>query len=174
MEAHRGNGRKRRRSERGVTILETMIAITILLIACCGVLGLSLVAMTTTENHGHLGARTTEYAQDKMEQLLALQFGDGSTDTTTFPAGNCGAGCGLTPGGSSDPNNAVAPYVDYLDANGNLLGSGGGVGTYYTRVWQITVVPGNPHLKQITVSSNVSSNPMVPTATVTSLKADPF
>ena len=37
---------------------------------------MGVVGMMTTENQGHLAARTTEYAQDKMEQLLVLAYGD--------------------------------------------------------------------------------------------------
>ena len=51
-----------------------------------GLLSMAALATVFTENHGHLEARTTEYAQDKMEQLLALVYTDGITDTTTFPA----------------------------------------------------------------------------------------
>ena len=58
------------------------------------------MAIGTTENQGHLMARATEYAQDKMEQLLSLSFGDVTTDTRTFPAGNTG-GSGLAIGGDA-------------------------------------------------------------------------
>src|SRR5439155_765167 len=82
------------------------------------------VAMSTTESQGHLAARTAEYAQDKMEQLLALQYPDNSTDTSVFPAVvNPGVGTGLTPGGGLNPNLPVAGYSDYVDASGNPVGA---------------------------------------------------
>ncbi len=53
-----------------------------------------------SENRGHLAARTAEYAQDKMEQLLVLSFADDTTDTRVFPANPAG-GTGIEPGGSA-------------------------------------------------------------------------
>ena len=95
-----------------------------ILVAVIGLLSMSALATMYTENHGHLEARTTEYAQDKMEQLCALSYGDAVTDTRSFPALNSG-GSGLAVGGSSDPSAPVALYVDYLDQNGNLCGTTG-------------------------------------------------
>src|SRR5882724_850183 len=117
--------RKRTDIQSGVTILETLIAMSVLLVVSVGILAMGMVAMTTTENQGHRAARTAEYAQDKAEQLLSLAYKDSSSDTTVFPTAN-GGGSGLTVGGSSDPNAPVGQYVDYLDTNGNLLASGGG------------------------------------------------
>jgi hypothetical protein len=74
----------------------------------------------------------------------------------------------------------VAQYVDYLDANGNLLASGGGApaGWFYERVWQVSTPAGTTHLKQITVTaiaaSSVGNGGLRPQATVTALKTDPF
>ena len=166
----------RLRAEQGVTLIETVVATGILLVAMGGLVSIAYVATTTTENNGHLLARTTEYAQDKMEQLLALTYGDPSSDTTVFPAGPAG-GTGLTIGGSVPPAAAVAGYVDYLDVNGNLLG--GGVNPpatwYYKRVWQISSPSAN--LKQIAVTTTVAwamGKAALPTSTVTALKTFPF
>ena len=49
-----------------------MFALSLMTIMALGLLPLGVIATTTTENQGHLAARTTEYAQDKLEQLLAL------------------------------------------------------------------------------------------------------
>src|SRR5215467_4979023 len=73
-------------SQAGISLIETMIALGLLLIAAAGIMTLATVAMSTTETQGHLAARTAEYGQDKMEQLLALLYGDNKTDTTVFPA----------------------------------------------------------------------------------------
>src|SRR5262249_10240229 len=145
---------KRYRSQNGVSILETLIAVSVLLVVSVGILAMGMVALTTTENQGHRAARTAEYAQDKAEQLLSLAYGDSTSDTTVFPTAN-GGGSGLLVGGSSDPNAPTAQYVDYLDANGNLLASGGGApaGWFYERAWQISTPPGTTHLKQITVTA---------------------
>src|SRR6266851_1412839 len=150
-----------RPSQAGMSLLETMIALAILLIATVGLLSMGMAAIGTTENQGHLAARTAEYAQDKMEQLISLAFGDSTTDTTVFPANNSG-GTGLAVGGSSNPDAPVTSpgtgYVDYLDRSGNPLTVSGGVAPanwYYIRVWQISTPSSN--LKQITVTAKVRS-----------------
>src|ERR1700757_4460382 len=118
-----------RRSHAGISLLETLIALTILVIVTVGVMSVAIIAVETTENQGHLQSRATEYAQDKMEQLISLGYGDGATDTTQFPPCSpqtnppCTTGTGLAIGGSSDPaapvSNPGNGYVDYLDAAGN-------------------------------------------------------
>lgn len=155
------------RSQSGMTLLETVIALAILLIVAIGVTTLGVVATQTTENQGNLGARTAEYAQDKLEQLISLSYADSSTDTTVFPACSatstsppaCSTGTGLSVGGSSDPNNPVSTpgngYVDYLDVNGNPLTSS--TNWYYIRVWKISTPAGTSNLKQITVTCAVRS-----------------
>ncbi len=169
-----------RSRERGFSLLETVIAISLLMIVSLGLLPLGVIATTNTENQGHLMARTTEYAQDKMEQLLALSFGDLTSDTRAFPATETG-GTGLAVGGSANPEAPAANYVDYLDVNGSLLAA---VGTtapanwYYKRVWSVALVSGSTTLKRITVTakvkSAVGSSGRIPEATVTSLKTYPF
>jgi len=172
--------------------METMIALGMLLVVAGGVMGLAAVAVSTTETQGHLAARTAEYGQDKMEQLLALAFCDGGTtgtvgtDTTVFPA-VFGAGTGLAGcsdmvagvplgGGGLNPNAPVAGYVDYLDASGNLVAAG--ANWEYIRVWQITVPAGTAGLKQISVLAqarrSVGSNGRLPESTVVALKTFPF
>ncbi len=169
-----------RKSQAGITLLETTIAVTILLIVTVNVLAMAVVAISTTENQGHLAARTAEYAQDKMEQLMALAYNDSTTDTTVFPAVTNPPGTGLAPGGSSDPSGPVAGYVDYLDASGNPLAGGAQAPTnwYYIRVWKISTPAGTSNLKQITVStqvrSGVGAGGASPQSTVASLKSNPF
>jgi hypothetical protein len=182
----------RLQGEQGTTIIEVVIATAILATLMAGLMSLAAMAISTTENQGHLGARTTEYAQDKMEQLLALTYGDTTSDTRTFPAAN-GGGSGLAPGGSSSPATPVALYVDYLDDNGNLCGTAGAAcaapsgttppnGWFYQRVWQVddntthpTELPAN--LKRITVASTIKrgfGGAMKAQSTLTVLKARGF
>jgi len=170
--------RRGARGESGFTLLETVFALSLLLIVALGLLPLGVIATTTTENQGHLMARTTEYAQDKMEQLLALAYGDTTSDTRVFPATSTG-GTGLAIGGSSDPSAPVALYVDYLDVNGSLLPSSGTTAPanwYYKRVWKIE--NGGTNLKRITVAaitkSAAGSTGRVPQATLASIKTFPF
>jgi hypothetical protein len=150
-------------------------------------MALSVVSIMTTENEGHLAARATEYAQDKMEQLVSLAYPNGDclplpgcgSDTTVFPT-TLGGGTGLAAGGSSDPNAPVDDYVDYLDADGNPLGGGAvaPTGWYYMRVWQISVPAGTTNMKQITVTTKVrfgvGSGGALAQATLTQLKTNPF
>src|SRR4029077_8874749 len=157
-----------------------------------GIMGLATTATSTTETQGHLATRTTEYAQDKMEQLLALKFCDGptnGTDTTVFPAvvnarGTGLAGCnnpgGNPPtaltGGSLNTASPAAGYVDYLDTSGNLVSST--ANWEYICVWEISVPSGSNGMKQISVLAqahySVGKNGQVPQSTVVVLKTFPF
>ena len=165
-----------RTHETGFSLIETLVAVALLLVAVAGLGSLGIVGLTQTENRGHLAARTTEYAQDKMEQLLVLAYGDTTTDTRVFPAAAAG-GTGLAIGGSSDPAAPVAGYVDYLDQNGNLLPAGAGApaGWFYVRAWAVSSPSAN--LKQVSVTATVASSlgrQQTPAATVTVLKTFPF
>jgi hypothetical protein len=164
------------KSERGTTLIETVIATALLLVVMVGLLSMAALATVYTENHGHLEARTTEYAQDKMEQLLALVYTDAVSDTTMFPAAPTG-GTGLATGGSSDPNTPANGYVDWLEQDGDLLGGGTTPPTtwFYERVWQISNLTAG--VKQITVTARVKSsvgNAIVPRSTVVALKSSRF
>src|SRR5260221_6716592 len=112
--------RHRLKSETGTTLIETAIASGILLVTMAGLMGMAAMATSITENQGHLSARTTEYAVDKMEQMLELTYGDAQSNTTFFPSVNVG-GTGLAVGGSSNPAAPVVGYTDYLDDSGNVL-----------------------------------------------------
>jgi hypothetical protein len=165
-------------SARGLSLVECVFALSLMTILALGLLPLGVSATTTTENQGHLMARTTEYAQDKMEQLLALAYGDTSSDTRVFPADDAN-GTGLTAGGSSDPANPVALYVDYLDVDGTLVPAVGVAepnGWFYKRVWLVTDVSAT--LKEITVTAivrnAVGSTGRIPQSTVTARKTFPF
>ncbi|MQA29645.1 MAG: hypothetical protein GEU82_07385 [Luteitalea sp.] len=164
------------RCERGTTLIETVIASAILLVVMVGLLSMAALATMYTENHGHLEARTTEYAQDKMEQLLALSYSDQQSDTTTFPAMPTG-GTGMAVGGSIDPSTPIDGYVDWVGNNGDSLS--GGVTPpadwFYLRVWQISTP--TPGMKQIVVVATVKTalaGAMRPTSTLVVLRADKF
>lgn len=159
-----------------MTLVETMAALAFLLVLMAGLMSVATVALKITENQGNLAARTTEYAQDKMEQLLGLSWGDTVSDTRVFPAA-AGGGTGLAVGGSADPAAATAGYVDYLDLSGNQLavGAGAPANWFYMRVWQVTSPSAN--LKQIQVTATVRwgfGGSFAPVSTVTSLKTWPF
>jgi hypothetical protein len=189
-----------RHSQLGMSLLETLIALTVLVIVSVGVMSVAIIAVETTENQGHLQSRVAEYAQDKMEQLISLAWGDGDTggcggaacgtDTTVFPSCSpqtinpaaCTTGTGLAVGGSSDPTAPVTTpgngYVDYLDSAGNP--SSVNQNWYYIRVWKIEEPTAT--LKRITVTAQVrntvggagSGAGALARATVVSLKTSPF
>jgi len=178
--------------ERGMTLIEVMIATGLLVTLMAGLMAMSGLAISTTENQGHLAARATEYAQDKMEQLLALQYNDSTSDTRVFPAVENGVGTGLAVGGSYNVDSPVAYYVDYLDVDGNLCGSAHAAcvaptgttaptGWFYKRVWKIddnttdATLPAN--LKRITVAAATirgSNGANRSTSYLTVLKTSPF
>lgn len=141
----------------GFSLLEVLVSVGILAFAALSVGQLFTVA--TKANFASKGqTSTTLLAVQKMEQLKALTWGfDLSSsnlglpvsDTTTdlsqpTPTGG-GHGLDPSPGGTLDTN--VAGYVDYLDFDGNWVGSGGGVpgNTFYIRRWAITPLPTNPN-----------------------------
>ena len=181
---------RRLAGEEGTTLIETAIASGILLVTLAGLMSMGTLATMHTENQGHLAPRTTEYAQDKMEQLLALAYGDTTSNTVVFPA-TTGGGSGLTVGGGSNTAAPVNTYVDWLSQDGSLLGGGAAQPAtwFYERVWQVTCasaayVPAqactdNPAagVKQLSVTVTVRSSVggfMLAKSTVVALKASQF
>ncbi len=165
--------------EAGTTLIETTIAVALLVVVMAGLLGMAATATTVTENQGHLGARATEYAVDKMEQLLELTYGDIQSNTTVFPSVDTG-GTGLGVGGSSNPAAPVVGYADYLDQSGNVLCAVASPcqatpppNWYYMRAWQVSTPSAN--LKQITVTATVAysvGNALKASATVSAYKTN--
>jgi hypothetical protein len=164
------------KSERGTTLIETAFATALLLVVTVGLLSMAALATAYTENHGHLEARTTEYAQDKMEQLLAIAYTDTLSNTVVFPAAVSG-GTGLSVGGGTDTAAPVNGYVDWLAYDGTLLGGGTAEpdGWFYERVWEITSPAGG--IKQMTVTSTVRhavAGALKARSTVVALKTSQF
>lgn len=157
---------KTHKKESGVTLIETMTVVLLLMIMAAGMTAVFGFCTGTNKSQGDIATRTTELAQDKMEELMALNFGDANTDTTVFPAGVGGTGLGgaMAPSttlGSTTQGAPVAGFVDYLDAKGNLLA--GAAGAFYTRQWSITT-NATGKLKTIlvvTFASNTGGGPGV-------------
>ena len=168
---------KRKNNQRGATLIETMCAMVILLIGSMGAVGLLSVGVNQNWNQGDRATRVTEYAQDKMEQLLALNFTDGSSNTTVFPTGSTGgSGLGGTMSGSSTvggvaDGTTVTNYVDYIDSNGNLRTNS--TNALYIRQWSITTNAA-ANLKTVTVvcrATVTAANTPTPVTTLVSMKS---
>ncbi|PYV23607.1 MAG: hypothetical protein DMG24_13545 [Acidobacteria bacterium] len=161
-----------RPSAKGVTLLETMVALAIAAIGLGGLCGVLLQATATSQNQGKERTRATIYAQDKIEKLLSLDFAGCSQFASLQPAacnttGISDAGWteGLLAGGEVGPvqttcaaSGVSVGYMDLLDSNGTQLsGSCSRISgpASYVRMWTITdLAPftGGPALKQITVA----------------------
>jgi len=164
-----------KKSQQGFTLIETLVAMGILVTVVVGILGLFCVALTQNSVQGDHGTRTTEYAQDKMEQLMALGLSDTTSDVTQYPTclaqlQTC-SGSGLTAGGSITPASPSTGYVDYIDVNGTPGTSASNA--VYIREWLI-VNDGNSPTQIKTVSVMVKKiteqGPMIPTTTLVSQK----
>jgi Tfp pilus assembly protein PilV len=162
---------RRRSRERGVTLIETVIASAVLLIGIGGVLGMFTVAVSQDSSRGDTATRTAVFSQDKMEQLLALNFNDSSANTTVYPTATTGGtGLGGVMAGSAtvggiNPASPVTSYVDYLDNGAQQTTA---AGANFMRQWKITTnAAGN--LKTITVLTTVvnwTGRGLAPSATV--------
>jgi len=122
----------------GFSLIETMIALAILLIVVGALFSPFLIAIAQNESQGNVATRATELTQDKMEQLLALVFND---------AGLGGTMAASTTVGSVPPAAAVTSYVEYLDQTGATTTQ---AARSYTRQWSITT-DSTATLKTITV-----------------------
>jgi Tfp pilus assembly protein PilV len=143
---------KKLSEERGMTLVETMIALMVLLfglMAMAQVLAFSVVASKT---YGRDATKTTAFARDKMEELESLSFTDVHANVTVNPPYPTN-GVGLTAGGSVPPAASVAGYCDYLDSAGVRTTSAAAL---YTRQWQILADATNIKRIIVAVTSNKS------------------
>jgi Tfp pilus assembly protein PilV len=143
---------KKLSEERGMTLVETMIALMVLLfglMAMAQVLAFSIVASKTL---GRDSTKTTAFARDKMEELQSLSFADVHTNVTVNPPYPTN-GVGLTAGGSVPPASLAEGYYDYLDSAGARTDSEAAL---YTRQWQILADGTNIKKIIVAVTSNKS------------------
>lgn len=141
-------------AERGFSLIETLIATTIMTVALASLA--QLFAIATRSNQS---ARSTTFAavlaQQKMEQLRGLTWGfdvlglpitDTTADLTTVPEQPTG-GKGLSPSPSDALRTNYDGYCDFIDATGQSLGGGvtPPVNTVYIRRWQVEPLPTNPN-----------------------------
>jgi type II secretory pathway pseudopilin PulG len=139
----------------GFSLMEVVVSIGLLTVVSLGVA--QLFATSTRANLTARGSTsTTALAEQKMEQLRSLTWGFDDqgqglpvTDTTSniavSPMAQNGSGLNPSPADSLEHN---APgFVDFLDANGQWVGTGSTVPrtAVYIRRWSIQPVPTNPN-----------------------------
>lgn len=161
-----------KKDQKGFTLLEMLVACVILTIATVGVLCVVSFAIARSVGFGDQATRSTEYAQDKMEQLMALEFADTISDVTVYPTDTSGSmGCpnGLKIGPGSapsiDPANPTPCYVDYADRSGTFSTSS--ANAVYERQW---MVQGNTTIKTITVRVTPLKGFIAPSSVLVSQK----
>lgn len=166
--------------DRGMTLIETAIAVLVALVGVFALGGVILQTTATSKNQGAEVTRATVYAQDKMENLLSLDLSACTQSASLQPSACNTTGItdsnwttGLLAGGPITSTQVTGPpaalacpeasgssvgYVDFLDSKGKQMPGAcsaitGPVG--YVREWSIadlTPPAGGPALKQITVA----------------------
>jgi type II secretory pathway pseudopilin PulG len=175
-----------RQRDKGVSLVETMIAVLVAFIVMSSVGAVIFSSMVANKNQGTEVTRMTALAQEKMEQLVRLRFTDTTTNTTLIT--DSGWSIGLTPNPSTDLGQLTAcpgagtanvGYVDFLDNNAQplsgLCDDAVASGFGYQRRWRVTSVSGVTGLKQITVvvyaPNAVRASGAPPTVSLTTLKS---
>jgi len=138
--------------EAGFSLVETLIAMFILVVALLALSQLFSMAIVLNKNGGRDATKTTVFAHDKMEELNSLAFGDTTTNVSVDPPYPA-TGKGLSPGGSILPAAPVTNYVDYLDQNGVRTAAASAV---FSRQWEITAESGTLKRISVAVTSNRS------------------
>jgi prepilin-type N-terminal cleavage/methylation domain-containing protein len=125
--------------ESGFSLVEVLVALAIFLTGTVALAQL-FVASTAANRSARVSTYATVLAEQKMEQLRSLAWG---FDLLGLPLSD--TGLSPSPAGSLTTN--TAGFVDYLDQNGGLVGSGATPpsGTVYIRRWSIEPLPTNPN-----------------------------
>lgn len=143
-----------RSSEAGFSIVEVMVATGLLASALVALAQLFAIATTTNAN-ARTSTLTMMLAEQKIEQLRALQYTfdraglpvqDTQTDLAVYPPAASG-GKGLSPHTENTMQANTNGYVDYLDHWGRTLGGGTVIpdGTAFIRRWSVEPLPTNPN-----------------------------
>jgi prepilin-type N-terminal cleavage/methylation domain-containing protein len=141
-------------NSRGFSLVETLVATTIMTVALASLAQLFLIS-TKANQSARLTTNASVLAQQKMEQLRGLMWGfdmiglplsDTTSDLTVVPEQPEG-GPGLTPSPGGALRNNFDGYCDFLDGSGQSLGGGTAAppNTVYVRRWSIEPLPTNPN-----------------------------
>lgn len=148
------SARKRILDPRGFGLAEVVVCAGLLVAVAAGVA--QLVAMAVRANDAaRVRTVATILAAQRMEQLRGLPWGAGSdrtTDLSTDPPTAAGRGLLPSPAGTLEAD--VAPYVDYLTAEGDWAGNGAAppAAAVYTRRWSVQPLDADPgHTLVLTV-----------------------
>jgi prepilin-type N-terminal cleavage/methylation domain-containing protein len=139
----------------GFSLIEVVIAMALLTLVSLGVA--QLFATSTRVNLMARGmTSTTVLAEQKLEQIRSLTWGydedglglpvsDTTTNLTVYPPAANGTGLNPSPSDSLEQN--TAGFVDFLDAQGNWVGTGTTAPSTaaYIRRWSIQPLPINPN-----------------------------
>jgi type II secretory pathway pseudopilin PulG len=142
-------------SNHGFSLVEVIISIGLLTAVSLGVA--QMFGISTRANKVARGqTSTTALAAQKMEQLRSLTWGfdldglglplsDTTSNISVDPPTQSGTGLNPSPSDSLEQN--TAGYVDFLDANGKWVGTGGTAPTTasFIRRWSIQPLPTNPN-----------------------------
>lgn len=141
-------------NERGFSLIETLVATTIMSVALASLAQLFLIS-TKANQSARMTTNASVLAQQKLEQLRGLTWGfdiiglplsDTTSDLTVVPEQPQG-GPGLTPSPDGSLRSNVDGYCDFIDGRGQSLG-GGSVAppnTVYIRRWSVEPLPTNPN-----------------------------
>jgi type II secretory pathway pseudopilin PulG len=143
-----------KRAEAGFSIIEVMVATSLLASALVALAQLFAIA-TATNQAARNSTLTMVLAEQKIEQLRALQYTfdnaglpiqDTETDLAVYPPAATG-GKGLAPHTDNTLQANTDGYVDYLDHWGRTLGGGTVIpgNTAFIRRWSVEPLPTNPN-----------------------------
>ena len=142
-------------SQGGVTLVETMIAMFICMIAVFSLAGLVSMATRQSKDMGTTAAQAAALAAQQLDIFMAIEFADTQ----------------LAAGGSLTTN--TTGYVDYLKVDGTSTTSGA-VDLYFTRRWEVstTGLPAGLKLIRVRVLGRAIGQGVNPEAIVGAYKSD--
>ena len=173
---------RRAGAEDGFSLVEVLVAAVILVSGLIAVAQMFVVS-TNTNRMARRVTMSAVLAQQKIEQLRGLTWGfddfglpisDFSSNISVSPPTPAG-GIGLQASSSSTLTTSTPGYVDYLDAFGTWVGTGGAPprNAIYVRRWSIEPLPTNPNntlVFQVLVGRIVPDGPPTDLARQVSLK----